>query len=100
MPHSDFRPPAPGDELWYIPSGKYPSGPSGRIAMRQTSAHPAIVVRVHSARLVDLIVTDAAGDEHVVSIVALVQPGDPNPGAMVGHCQWNRPADPVGADQA
>jgi hypothetical protein len=92
MPNTStkFKPPAPDDELWYFPSAELPRGPRGTLAMGKLRGLPAIVTNVHTARVVDIEVTDAKGDAHRFNGVTLLQEGDPHPLPLMGHCQWHQ----------
>lgn len=93
-----LRPPAPGSELWYVPHASKPTGPTHQpMALERFGHAPAVVTRVHTDRLVDLEVTDDAGVAHRVPCVSLVHDGDPNPDALVGHCQWTKPGSQIAA---
>lgn len=88
---AEFKSPAIGDALWYVPSEVYPRGPGHRLEITDRAPQAATVSRVFTDRLVNLNVTDEKGEEHPVGFVTLVQPGDPNPQAHMGHCEWEKP---------
>lgn len=90
MPSPQFKPPAPGDEVWYFPSAKMPRGPRELLEMGKSKCLPAVVLVVHTARLIDVEVTAANGDAHLIRSVTLLQDGDPHPDALIGHCQWDK----------
>jgi hypothetical protein len=85
-----FKPPAPNDEVWYVPSAGMPRGPRGTLEMGKLRGLPAIVTNVHTARLVDLEVTDAKGNAHRFNGITLLQDGDPHPQPLMGHAQWTK----------
>lgn len=72
--------PTVGRVVWYRQVGS--------LELEQWSEQPmaATVAFVYSDRMVNLSVTDHAGQQHAVTSVPLVQEGDPKP--LGSYCEW------------
>lgn len=77
--------PTIGRRVWYHPDPN--SAQSGFVVHSHEQPLDAGVVYVWSNRMVNLDVTDHAGNHHAFTSVTLVQPGDPKP-AIGAWCEW------------
>jgi hypothetical protein len=77
--------PTIGRRVWFHPDPNM--GSTGFVVNSKDQPLNAGVVYVWSDRMVNLDVTDHAGNHHAFTSVTLVQPGDPAPGSG-SWCEW------------